>query len=77
MIYTPGYDPMQKMWDRDRKIARDNFGKKRKPTGYIYCNGSKFREAEGNLTMRTYLQDAVIKSASSIVKYINKLEFYR
>ena len=24
------YDPIQQMWDRDRKTARDNFGRKRK-----------------------------------------------
>ena len=52
MIYTSGYDTMQKMWDRDLKIARDNFGGKRKSTGYIYLPGSKLREAEGRLTMR-------------------------
>ena len=27
---------LQAMWDRDRKIARDNFVKKRKSTGFIY-----------------------------------------
>ena len=77
MIYTSGYDPMQKMWDRDLKIARDNFGGKRKSTGYIYLPGSKFREAEGHLTMRSCLQDAVINYAPRIGKYINKLESYR
>ena len=25
---SSGYDPIQQMWDRDRKIARDNFGRK-------------------------------------------------
>ena len=28
--YTSGCDPIQKFWDRYRKIARDNFGRKRK-----------------------------------------------
>ena len=33
-------DPIQAMWDRDRRIARDNFGKKRKSTGFIFSPGS-------------------------------------
>ena len=43
------------MWERDRKIPRDKFGKKRKSTGFIYLPGSKLREAEGNLSMRSRL----------------------
>ena len=31
-----GYNQIKKMWDRYRKIARDNLGKEIKPTGYIY-----------------------------------------
>ena len=54
MRYTPGYDLIQKMLDRDQKIVRDNFGIKRKSTGYIYLPGSKFREAEGHLTIRYF-----------------------
>ena len=61
------------MWDRDRKIARDNFGRKRKPTGFIYLLGSKFREAEGHFSMRSCLQDAVINSAPSIGKQTSKI----
>ena len=64
------------MWDRDRKVARKKFGKKRKSTGFIYVPGSKFREAEGHLSMRSCLQDAVINSAPSIGKYIDKQELY-
>ena len=52
MRYTPGYDTIQKMWDRYRKIARYNFGRKIKSTGYIYLPGSKFYEAEEHFTMR-------------------------
>ena len=74
MRYTSGCDPTQKMWDRYRKIARDKFGRKRKSTGFINLPGSKFREAEAHLTMRSCLQDAVINSAPGIEKYINKLE---
>ena len=77
MKYTPGYYPIQKIWDRDWKTARDNFGRKRKSTGYIYLPGSRFGEAEGHLNMRSCLQDTVINSAPRIGKYINKLEFYR
>ena len=33
MRYSSGYDSIQKMWDRDWKIARDNFGRKIKSTG--------------------------------------------
>ena len=64
-------DPLQAMWDRYRKIARDNFGKI-KSTGFIYIPGSKFREAEGHLLMRSCLQDSVINSAPRIVKCIDK-----
>ena len=65
------------MWDRDRKTARDNFGKKRESTGFIYGPGSEFCEAEGHLSMRSCLQDAVINSAPRIGKYIDKQELYR
>ena len=65
------------MWDRDRKIARYNFGRKRQSTGFIYPPGSKFCEAESHLMMRSCLQDAVINSAPRIEKYINKLKLYR
>ena len=41
MRYRSGCDPIQKMWDRDRKIERENFGRKRKSTGFIYLPGSK------------------------------------
>ena len=77
MRYSPGYDPIQKIWDRYRKIARDNFGRKRESAGLNYLPRSIFRKAEGHLLMRSYLQDAVINSAPRIRKYINKREFYR
>ena len=73
MRYTSGCDTIQEMWDRDRKIARDNFGKKIKSTGIIYHPRSKFLEAGGHLTMSSCLQDAVIHSSPRIGKYINKL----
>ena len=65
-------DPLQAMLDRDTKVARQNFGRKRKPTGCIFLSGSGFHEAEGDLKMRSCLQDAVINSAPRIGKYINK-----
>ena len=77
MKYTPGYDPTQQMWDRYGKIAKDNFGRKIKSNGYIYLTGSKLCEAEGHLTTRSCLQDAVINYAPGIEKYTNKLELYR
>ena len=77
MRYTSGCDPIQKMWDRARKIAGDNFGKNIKSTGFIYLPGSKFSEAEGHLLMRLCLKDAVINHSPRIGKYINKIEFYR
>ena len=43
----------------------------------MFLPGSGFREAEGNLKMRSCLQDAVINSAPGIGKFINKLELYR
>ena len=33
-------DTLKEMCDRDRKIARDDFGNKRKSTGFIYVPGS-------------------------------------
>ena len=74
MGYTFGCNPVQKMWNRDSKTAIETFGRKRKSTEFIYLPGSKFREAEGHLKMRSCLQDSVIKYAPRIVKYINKLE---
>ena len=56
------------MWDRDQKIARDDFVRERKSTRFIYLPGSKFCEAEGHLTMRSCLQDAVINYAPRIGK---------
>ena len=70
-------DPLQSMLDRDTKVARQNFGRKIKPTGCIFIPGSGFREAEGNLKMRSCLQDTVINSAPRIGKFIDKQELYR
>ena len=70
-------DPLQAMLDRDMKVARHNFGRKIKPTGCIFLPGSGFREAEGNLKMRSRVQDAVINSALRIGKFINKQKLYR
>ena len=64
------------MWDRYRIIIKHNFGIKRKSTGYIYLSGSKYREAEIHLEIRSCLQEAVINSDPRIGKYINKLELY-
>ena len=77
MRYTSGGNPIQEIWDRHSKIARDNFGRKIKPTGFIYLPRKKLREAGGHLSIRSCLQDAVINYAPRIVKYINKLELYR
>ena len=77
MRLSPGSDLIQQMWDRYWKIARDNYGRKRKSTGYIYLPGSRFGEAEGHLTMRSCLKYSIINSAPRIGKYINKLELYR
>ena len=69
-------DPLQAMFDRDRKMAKDNVGRKRKSTGCIYLPGSGFHEAEGHLSMRSCLQDAVINYAPRTGKFINKQELY-
>ena len=60
------------MFDRDRKMAKENFSRKRKSTECIYIPGSDFRESEGHLSMRSCLQDAVINSAPRIGKYIDQ-----
>ena len=67
-------DPLQAMFDRYRKVAKENSGRKRKGTGCIYLPGSGFREAEGHLSMRSCLKDAVINYAPRIGKFINKQE---
>ena len=72
MIKYSCFNPLQAMFDRDRKVAKENFCRKRKGTGCIYITGSGFREAEGHLPMRSCLQDAVINSAPKIGKIINK-----
>ena len=43
------FDPLQAMFDRDRKMVEENFGIKRKATGCIYLPGSDFCEAESHL----------------------------
>ena len=68
-------DPLQAMFDRERKMAKDNFGRKRKSTGCIYLPGSYLREADGHLSMRSCLKEVVINSAPRIGKYIDKQEF--
>ena len=70
-------DPLQAMWDRDRKMAKETFGRKRKATGCIFLPGSDLCEAGGHLSNRPCLQDTVINSSLSIGKYIDKQEFYR
>ena len=60
------------MFVRDRKMAKENFGRKRKATICIYLPGSYFREAEINLSMRSCLKDAVINSAPRIGNFIDK-----
>ena len=63
------------MLDRDKKVARQNFGRKRKTTGLIFLPGSGFCEAEGNLKMRSCLQDAVINSAPRIGKLLTNRNY--
>ena len=70
-------DPLHELWYIDRKISRDKFFRRRKPTGFIYLPGSKLLEAEVHLLMRSCIQDAVYNSAPSVGKYINKLDLYR
>ena len=65
------------MFERNRKMTKDNFGRKRKATGCIYLPGSDFCEAEGHLSIRSCLQYDVINSAPRIGKYIDQQELYR
>ena len=46
-------DPLQAMFDRNRKTEKDNFGRKRKANGCIYLTGSDLRESEGHLSIRS------------------------
>ena len=77
MTCTPIYDTIQRLWYRYRKIERYNFGRKRKPTGFIYLPVSRFCEAEGQSTIRSCLQEDFMNSSCRIGKYIKKLELYR
>ena len=77
MICTSFDDPIQAMWDRYRKIEKENLGKKKKTDWIYFLPGSKFCKAEGHLSMRSCLQDVVINYSPMIIKYINKLELYR
>ena len=59
------------------KQSRQNFGRKRKPAGYIFLPGSKSCKAGGHLKLRSCLHDSVINCSPSIIKYTNKHELYR
>ena len=48
-----------------------------KPKGYVYLPGSKFRQEERNLELRSCLHDDVVNDAPHVGKYINKYELYR
>ena len=65
------------MCDRDRKITKINFGRKRESTGYIYLPGSKYHESEVHLNLRSCLQYSVINYTPRVGEYINKHELYR
>ena len=73
MIYTSGCDQMQQVWDRYRKIEKENLGKKKKTDWIYFLPGSKFRETESHLSKRSCLQGVFINSAPIIGKYINKI----
>ena len=77
MIKYSCFDPLQAMFDRDRRVAKENSGRKIKGTGCIHLPGSGFHEAGGHFSMSSCLQVAVINSAPRIGKYIDKQELYR
>ena len=54
------------MWDKNMEKPGQNFGRKRKSTGYIYLTESQYCEAEGHLKLRSCLHDAVINSVTGI-----------
>ena len=60
MICISFGDPLQAIWDRDRKMAKNDFGRKIKATGFIYLPESYFREDKGHFSMRSCSQDAII-----------------
>ena len=71
-----GYSSRGKIWDRDLKNTKDNFGRKGKSNGYNCLPVSQYREAECYLNLRSCLQDADIFSSPRIGKYINKILLY-
>ena len=73
MRCTSSGDAIQAMGGRDRKIKRENYGKKRKSTEFIYPPGSKIHEAQDHLTMRSFLQDDVITSDQG--HYLSSVEY--
>ena len=70
------YSSRGKMRYKDMKKSQQKFGRKRKSTGYSYFPGSQYLASLGYLKLRSSLHDTVINSASSIRKYINKIELY-
>ena len=52
-------------------------GKKLKAAGFVYLQGSPYRDAEGSPQLRSCLHDTIINAAPRIGQLIDKLEFYR
>ena len=53
------------------------FRKKSKTAGFVYLQGSPYRDAEGSSQLRSCLHDTIINAAPRIGQLIDKLEFYR
>ena len=70
------YSSIGEIWGRNMKRPRQNFGRKRKPTKYMFLPGSQSCKAEGHLKLRSCFHNAIIKSSPRIVKYTNKHKLY-
>ena len=52
-----GYSSRGKIWDRGMKKTKQNFGRKKKPTGYIYFPRPQYCESEAHLKLSSCLHD--------------------
>ena len=57
---------MKNDYIKDTRIRWTYSGRKRRATGYVYLNGSPYRDAEGLSQLRLCLHDAII-NASPII----------
>ena len=68
---------MKNDYIKDTRIRWKYSGRKRQATGYVYINGSPYRDAKGSSQLRSCFHDAIINAAPRIGGEIEKLKYYR